>query len=254
MTTETGTEFVGCASCPTDPPGNGRDPAAAPMCLCFDLDGTLANPLEGIANSFAHALETLGRPSPVRQDIRPLIGPPLRFGLSRLLESTDGELIERAVEHYRDYFSETGLYENELYAGIPETLHTLGPQGYRLLVATSKARIFAEKILDHLGIAHHFAGIYGSGLDGTLSGKDALLAHILARESVPSDRALMIGDRKYDVLGAAGNGISAIGVLWGFGTAEELQRAGALGLCRRPEDLVDALASYRSHARKGESA
>jgi len=224
------------------------------MCLCFDLDGTLANPLEGIANAFAHALEALGRSSPARQDIRPLIGPPLRVGLSRLLKSTDGELIERAVERYRDYFSETGLYENELYAGIPETLHTLRQQGYRLLVATSKPRVFAKKILDHLEIAHHFAGIYGSGLDGTLSGKDALLAHILARESVPADRVLMIGDRKYDVLGAAGNGISAIGVLWGFGTAEELQRAGALELCLRPEDLVDALASWRRLTRKGATA
>jgi phosphoglycolate phosphatase len=215
--------------------------ASPPPLLCFDLDGTLTDSRAGIVNSFTHTLLAMGRKVPPPSQLEALIGPPLRHGLARLLDSDDPELIGTAVEHYRSYFSDTGMYENNLYPGIPDVLRALSENGWRLLVVTSRSGESARQIVAHFGLASFFAGVYGSGHDGSLADKCELLAHVLACESGIPARTVMIGDRKYDMEGAAGNGIPAVGVLWGFGDKEELETTGATRLCNRPEDLPEIL-------------
>ena len=209
--------------------------------LCFDLDGTLTDSRAGIVNSFTHTLRAMDRPVPPPSRLEALIGPPLRQGLAGLLNSDDPELIGTAVEHYRSYFSETGMYENSLYPGIHKMLRTMSGNGWRLLVVTSRSRASARQIVAHFGLESLFSAIYGCGPDGSLADKRELLAHVLDSESGEPARTVMIGDRKYDMEGAVGNGIPAVGVLWGFGNMEELKRAGAMRLCDRPEDLPEIL-------------
>jgi phosphoglycolate phosphatase len=129
----------------------------------------------------------------------------------------------RAVGHYRERFAEIGLYENQLFAGVNELLQLLGEQGRTLYIATSKPRVFAEQIAQHFDFARHFKLIYGSELDGTRTDKVELIAHLLEQEGFAADSALMIGDRKHDLIGARHNGLDAAAVGYGFGSVEELQ-------------------------------
>jgi phosphoglycolate phosphatase len=208
------------------------------MKILFDLDGTLTDPYQGITRCISHALVTLGRPSPPRMDLRWCIGPPLKKSFVKLLSSDDDKLTEEALSIYRDRFGSVGLFENEVYEDIPETLEALQEQDHTLYVATSKPRVYAERIIDHFTLRQYFKGVYGSELDGTRSDKSSLISHILQRESIASTEAAMIGDRKYDMIGANINEVRGIGVLWGFGTKEELEASGASKCVKKPGDLI----------------
>jgi phosphoglycolate phosphatase len=211
--------------------------------LLFDLDGTLSDPRQGIVNSILYALQRLEQPLPLAGTLERYIGPPLRDAFAELLQTDDYERIERAVALYRERFAGEGLYENTLYPGIGAVLNELQAHGATLFVATSKPVVYAEKIIDHFNLSGFFRRIYGSELDGTRSAKSELIEYILAEESLTPAAALMIGDRKHDVIGAAKNAVPAIGVLWGFGSREELLQAG-LGpshLCVNPQMLRDRL-------------
>ncbi len=204
----------------------------------FDLDGTLTDPARGITRSIRYAFERLDVPPPPAAALRELIGPPLLRSFERLL---DEERAPVALAFYRERFAATGLYENEVYAGIPEALAELLEAGRRLYVASSKPQVFVERILAHFGLARFFDAAFGSELDGTRSDKSELLRHALARTGVQAAEATMVGDREHDVFGATDNGLAAVGVLYGYGSRGELLAAGAARIARSPADLPGAL-------------
>ena len=210
--------------------------------LLFDLDGTLTDPRPGIVGSIRYALERMERASPPDDVLATFIGPPIRGTFAGLLGTTSSELVERAVALYRERFGTVGLFENAVYPGVPEMLAAAGGQAPAAFVATSKAAVYAERIVKHFGLDHHFVGVYGSELAGRFEDKAELLPHLLAVEGIAPGAAVMIGDRSVDVLAAKAAGIPSIGVLWGYGSAAELTEAGADALCGAPGQLLTCLA------------
>jgi phosphoglycolate phosphatase len=211
--------------------------------ILFDLDGTLTDPREGIVQSLKYALQALGYPSPSDKQFEGYIGPPLQESFAALLPSSDAEQIGRAVSLYRRRFTAVGMFENAVYPGIENALATLQEQSVSLYVVTSKPTVFAKQILDHFGLSRSFQNTYGSELDGTRSNKEELIAYVLAAESISAGSTVMVGDREHDVRGAITNGVTPLGVLWGYGSRQELTGAGAVLLCERPESLVEVLSS-----------
>ena len=209
--------------------------------ILFDLDGTLTDPREGITRSIAFALERMGLEPPPLAELTFAIGPPLRRSLARLIGSESPEAVERALALYRERFADVGLFENAVYEGVPETLRALGATGARLVVATSKPRVYAERIVRHFSLDVHFEAVHGCELDGTREDKRDLLAHVLPHHGLAPEAATMIGDRGADMIAARHHGVAAIGALWGYGTREELEAGGAQRCCAAPRDLLTLL-------------
>jgi phosphoglycolate phosphatase len=208
--------------------------------IFFDLDGTLTDPKPGITRSIQYALQKLGHHTiPTEDELTWCIGPPLRASLARILGAE--EHADRALALYRERFSDIGLYENAVYDGIGEVLTTLGESGCRLFVATSKPHVFATRIVAHFALRHHFEHVFGSELDGRRVDKSDLLAYALKQAGVDPAKTLMIGDRSHDMAGAANNGMKGIGVLYGYGSREELIGAGALHVCATPQAILGCI-------------
>lgn len=208
--------------------------------IFFDLDGTLTDPKDGITRCIQYALEALGVPVPSADELLWCIGPPLQASFHQILDGDDAAARE-AVALYRERFSETGMYENAVYDGIADVLESLDPAENRLFVATSKPHVYASQIVSHFGMDGYFETVFGSELDGTRVDKSDLLAYALVRTDTDPEQAVMIGDRKHDMIGARNNGVAGIGVLYGYGSHDELQEAGAQQLVSAPQDLLDAL-------------
>ncbi len=211
--------------------------------VLFDLDGTLTDPREGIVACLKYALLGLGHNCPSDLDLARFIGPPLQESFAVLLHTTDRKQINAAVELYRQRFSSKGILENTVYPGIHSALITLRGRGALLFVTTSKPRVFAERIVEHFGLKEYFCAVYGSELDGTRSDKGDLIAHVLQAESLSPHSTVMVGDRAHDIVGAKAHGVFPIGVLWGYGSSDELIAAGATTLCAKPETLDNMLLS-----------
>jgi len=194
--------------------------------VLFDLDGTLTDPKLGITRSIQHALRKRGRPVPDADSLEPWIGPPLEHSFRAYAGMSDSDA-KQAVEDYREYFADVGLYENAVYPGIPELLADLSARGIRLALATSKPTVFAERILAHFQLAVHFEHVVGSFLDGRRSEKREIIADALTALGVTRERVSHVGDRKHDVEGALANGVTSIAAGWGYGSREELVAAGA---------------------------
>lgn len=193
--------------------------------VLFDLDGTLTDPGEGITNSVMYALEKFGIKVDDRKKLYPFIGPPLHeafetfFGFSH----TDAA---RAVDYYREYYRERGVYENKLYDGIPELLASLKEGGLKILLATSKPEYFAGVVLRHFKIDSYFDFVGGSNLDGSRTKKAEVIEYTLASASVADRRrAIMVGDREHDINGARLTGLHVAAVTYGYGSREELAEA-----------------------------
>lgn len=214
------------------------------MHILFDLDGTITDPREGIVACFKHAFTSLEIEVPEHIKLESYIGPPINDVFRELCGA---DLVEEAIASYRERFSARGLYENRLYDGIVECLSGLLDQVDALYVVTSKPTIYSEKIVEHFEIQRFFKAIYGSNLDGSLANKAELIKHVIESEGIRAEDAVMIGDRKFDVVGARANGVPAIGVLWGFGTEQELRVAGAERICHRPTDLREAILARQNH-------
>ncbi len=204
--------------------------------ILFDLDGTLTDPKEGITRCVQYALEKLG----IRAEcdaLLPFIGPPLLdsfrdyFGL-------DGELGLQAVQDYRERFATVGLFENEVYPGIPPVLAELSRRGYTLAVATSKPTVYSVQICDKFALSGYFDAIVGSELDGTRVDKAEVITETLRQLGAAPGDAVMVGDRSYDIAGAHRCGVRAIGVRYGYAIGDELERAGAEAIADTPEDLL----------------
>ena len=204
----------------------------------FDLDGTLTDPGLGITNSVAYALGKYGITVEDRRELYPFIGPPLRQSFSEFY-GFDEEKTKEAVAFYREYFSEKGLFENEVYEGIPEVLSQLKQAGKKLLVATSKPEEFTNRILEHFGLAEYFDFVAGATMDETRNEKADIIAYALEQiADADKSKIVMVGDRKFDILGARENGIDSIGVLYGYGSRTELEEAQATFIVEKPEDLL----------------
>jgi phosphoglycolate phosphatase len=206
--------------------------------IFFDLDGTLTDPMLGITGSIQFALKRLGADVPDAKDLLWCIGPPLLENFQTLVGHDQAPT---AVVHYRERFSSVGLYENTPYSGIHEALAAIQSAGVRLCVASSKPHIYVREILEHFELIHYFSDVFGSELDGTRTDKSELLRYALSEARVEARDATMVGDRKHDIVGALENGVSAIGVLYGYGSSEELRQAGANRFANTPSELVSLL-------------
>ena len=213
------------------------------FCALVDLDGTITDPKPGIIGAYRYALTEMGLHAPPVDDLLWVIGPPLRHSFPKL--GVAPEKVEDALEHYRHFYSAGAMFDAPVYTGMPEALISMRDAGIRLVLATSKPHVMARPILAHFGLDTHFHAIHGAELDGRNDDKGDLLAHIMAEEGVDPARAVMIGDRLFDVNAAKRHGIPSIGVLWGYGGHTELTEAGATHLCDAPGDLPGMVAACR---------
>ena len=206
--------------------------------LLFDLDGTLTDPGLGITNSVMYALRKFDINVEERTSLYKFIGPPLRDSFETFY-GFSSEKSELAVQYYREYFSERGLYENEAYDGIADLLTQLKERGKSLIVATSKPESFAIKILQHFKLYDYFDFVAGATMDATRNKKADIIKYALESCNISEKSSvIMIGDREHDVIGAKENGLDSIGVLFGYGSYDELKRAGATFIAKRPPDIL----------------
>jgi phosphoglycolate phosphatase len=211
--------------------------------VLLDLDGTLIDSQPGILASCLAALRALGHDPDETLDIRSVIGPPLEDMMQVLLQSYGDDRIGEAVAAYRQHYGENGFLGNVPYPGIGKSLEEMKRAGLQIYLATSKRVIFASRILDNLKFAPYFDGIHGSVPGGGLDHKPELLAHVLSKHGLAPSHSLMVGDRRYDMSGAHAVGMRGLGVLWGYGTRDELETAGADQLVDSPADLVRTVLS-----------
>lgn len=205
--------------------------------ILFDLDGTLTNPKVGITKSVAYALNHFGIIVSNLDELEVFIGPPLRESFLTIYHF-DETTAEEAVSKYREYFSVTGKFENEVYPGIPELLNELKKQGKRLIVATSKPTEFSVQILEHFNLLSYFDFVAGSEMDGKRSHKDEVIRYALEENKITDlSKVVMIGDRNFDIIGASKVGIDAVGVLYGFGDRIEHEEAKATYIVETVEEL-----------------
>lgn len=207
--------------------------------LLFDLDGTLTDSTEGILKCLVNAIEQMGFEVP--EDTNKFLGPPIRQSFAEFCGMNE-EQIDQAVKIFRERYSKVGLFENRVYDGIPEMLERLKNSGKRLMVATSKPQVYAVRIFDRFGLSQYFEFVGGAELDGSRDYKDEVIEYVLAQTGI-TDRSsvLMIGDRRQDVLGAHKTGIKCMGILWGYGSTEELTEAGADYIAETPDKAAEAI-------------
>ncbi|MEO5915704.1 MAG: HAD hydrolase-like protein [Luteolibacter sp.] len=215
------------------------------MHILLDLDGTLTDSRPGIITSIQHALAENGLPVPASDDLLWCIGPPILESFKKLVGPDSPQLFEPTIRTYRERYGAVGLFENAVYPEIENALIELLDLGHTLHVATSKAEVYAKRIIDHFALDKYLVTVNGSELDGTRANKAELISFILEREEIAKTDVVMIGDREHDIIGARKNGIPAIGVLWGYGTGAELMESGAIACVRTPRLLADALAAIR---------
>ena len=207
--------------------------------LLFDLDGTLTDSTEGIVRCLEYALERMGFDIP--EDTNKFLGPPLYTSFAEFCGMNE-EQVNEAVRIFRERYSTVGLFENRVYEGVPEMLKRLRDGGKRIMVATSKPEVYAVRIFDRFGLSQFFEIVGGANINGTRNDKDEVIEYVLEKAGI-SDRSsvLMIGDRRQDVIGAHKTGLKCMGILWGFGSIEELTEAGAEFIAETPEKAADML-------------
>ncbi|MGH1832369.1 HAD-IA family hydrolase [Enterococcus gilvus] len=205
--------------------------------VLFDLDGTLTDSSEGILNSIRYMLEKKGLAISDTETLRSFIGPPLADSLKALYGISEAEAQE-AVESYREYYADQGIKQLTVYPGVEKMLTDLSVD-YSLAIATSKPEFFAEQVIENTGLTKYFTGIFGADLAGDRSKKADVITYAL--EQLEGDTAVMVGDRKFDILGAKDNQLKSIGVLYGFGDRQELAEAGADLLVEKALEIPLAL-------------
>lgn len=205
--------------------------------LFFDLDGTLTDSSEGITKGVKYSLAKFGIQEEKPEVLLKFIGPPLKDSFMKYYNFSEEET-KKAVIYYREYYQDTGLFENKVYPGMEDVLIALKQAGKKLVVATSKPEEYAKRILEHFGLSDYFDYIAGAGLDGSRIKKAEVIAYAMENcDITDKEEVLMIGDREHDVLGAAQVGISCMGVLYGFGSRQELELAGAAYIAESVADI-----------------
>jgi phosphoglycolate phosphatase len=209
--------------------------------ILIDLDGTITNPKEGITKSVQYALQAMGIMIDDLDSLTKHIGPPLRDGFMEYYGFSE-EMAEKAVTKYREYYNVRGINENKVYEGMEKLLTRLKQAGKYLIVATSKPEELAIRVLESFHLDQYFDDICGATFDSSRSTKADVIKYAIKKNAINNlDRVVMVGDRKYDILGAKEVGIMSIGVLYGFGSEEELREAGADHIATKVEDVYDII-------------
>lgn len=208
--------------------------------ILFDLDGTLTDSGQGILNSVAYALDQIGIEEPNPENLKRFIGPPLYESFARFYQLNPADT-QAAVDAFRVYFKEKGMFENQLYDGVIPLLEALTEAGKTLAIATSKPEVFANQILEYFGIAHYFDVIAGASLDSSRIRKSDVITYALAQLDYNPQTTIMVGDREHDIEGAQANQLASIGVLYGYGNRQELENAGATMIAESILDLKQLL-------------
>lgn len=206
--------------------------------VLFDLDGTLTDPGLGITNSVMHALKKYGIEVDDRRNLYKFIGPPLIESFEKYYGFSHEEAV-KSVDYYREYYRDKGIYENTLYDGIENLLINLSKKEKKIILATSKPELFAKEILRHFGIEKYFLFAAGSTMGETRTNKAEVIEYALSECGITDkSKVVMVGDREHDIIGANKNGIDSIGVLFGYGSREELEAAGATYIAETVEDII----------------
>lgn len=213
--------------------------------IFFDLDGTLTDPVVGITKSVEYALNKMGIKVENRKELCPFIGPPLTKSFNKYY-GFDDETTQKAIEYYREYFSDRGLFENEVYEGIPEVLKELKKNGYILAVATGKPEQFAKQILEKFDLIKYFDFVAGSTMDLSRCEKDDIINYAVENLRINNkEEILMIGDRDNDIFGAKKAGVDCLSVLYGYGSAEEFESAGAQYIEKEVKDILSFIEEHK---------
>jgi len=208
----------------------------------FDLDGTLTDSANGIINSVNYALDALGADSLPMHTLRKFLGPPLWESFPAYC-SFDSETTKEAVRLYREYFTVHGIYEQNVFDGIPELLHILTEKQAQLFIATAKPDMYAGKILQMMKLDHHFIDICGATADASRADKTSIIGHVLNRYQIDSAHAVMIGDKEHDIKGAHAHSLQSIACSYGYGTEEELLASHPHYMCSSVQELRQLLLS-----------
>ena len=207
--------------------------------ILFDLDGTLTDPMMGITKSVRYALNYYGIEVKDLNDLLPFIGPPLRDSFKEYYGFDEAKANE-AVEKYREYYKTDGIFDNKVYQGMVECLQTLKDNGKKLYVATSKPEFFAKQIIEHFSLSKYFEYVGGSEFNSREK-KAEVIEYVLKTNQIDNDDVIMVGDRKPDIIGAHENKIPCVGVLYGYGTEDELKQYQADYLVSTVEELTELL-------------
>lgn len=203
----------------------------------FDLDGTITDSARGITNSVMYALKKYGIKEKNREKLYAFIGPPLTDSFQKYYGFSK-EQSWKAVEYYREYYKDQGIFECEVYEGMKSTLSTIQKNGKKAVIATSKPEIYAKRIIEHFQLDSYFDGVYGMELNGGRGTKSEVIQYALRECNIKDlNHVLMIGDRSHDMIGAKENGIQSLGVLYGFGSEKELKEAGADSIVHTTKEL-----------------
>lgn len=208
--------------------------------VLFDLDGTLTDPAEGITNSVAYALERYGIRVEDKKSLYSFIGPPLNDSFMQYYGFSSEKAME-AIGVYREYFRDRGIFENEVYEGIPELLDRIKKSGRKIVLATSKPEEFAVRILEHFDLIGYFDVVAGASMDEKRNKKGDVIKYAMEKGGLSAEGAVMIGDREHDIFGAGENGLPSIGVLYGYGDRKELEAAGAAYIAEAVKDIFELL-------------
>ncbi|MBE6623345.1 MAG: HAD family hydrolase [Ruminococcaceae bacterium] len=205
--------------------------------IIFDLDGTLTDSGPGIRNAVRHALKKYGIEENDTEKLNRFIGPPLYDSFMRFYGISEKEAA-KGENYFREYYRDTGIFENSVYDGIINCLETLNESGVKLYIATSKPDFMAERVLCHFDLKKYFTDVCGADIEnGRCSKKDVLALLLNNNPEINCENAVMVGDREHDIFGAENFGIKGIGVLWGYGSEKELKDAGAAFISETPEKL-----------------
>jgi phosphoglycolate phosphatase len=205
--------------------------------LLFDLDGTIIEPKEGIVNSIRHAADLMGAVMPSEEELHQFIGPPIMDSFQEKLKLSYEQALE-AVSHFRRYYAETGIHQNALFRGIADVLHALKQEGYTLYVATSKPTVFAKEILEEHALDKYFVEIVGCNLDNSRSDKTEIIGYIVQKYGLDTSQCLMIGDTKFDIVGAKNHQMLSVGVTYGHGDFSQHQPNYVVDSCPELELLI----------------
>lgn len=208
--------------------------------VLFDLDGTLTDPGLGITNSVAYALKKYGIEVEERETLYSFIGPPLNESFKMYYSFSDEKAME-AILYYREYFGNKGIFENEVYEGIRQLLRKIKASGRKIVLATSKPEEFALRILEHFELTEYFDVVAGASMDEKRNKKGDVIKYALEKGCLTAEDAVMIGDREHDIFGAQENGIDTIGVLYGYGSKDELEKAGTMYIAETVDDIFALL-------------
>lgn len=211
--------------------------------VIFDFDGTVADTGDGVFSSVRYALDKLGLSQPSEEEIRTFLGPPLDFSFRNVCK-LDDETIEEAIRLYRTFYPEKGVYMFTLYDGMTELFKSLSDKGIKIAIASAKPEVFLKTAVSHAGIERFVGFVGGTTLENKDTSKASVIKRAMEAVGAEPDKTLMVGDRCFDINSAKEVGIKSIGVLFGYGTKEELSQSCADYLVNSPDEILKIIDTF----------